>query len=262
MASRWTIVQGVVGIFSLSLIGSQWYQGRAGSVLQIASDQSEQTPFEKGRKVSRPATSVAGADADEGGELIVANAPHAPQATKEVESEKARAGVARTWNEVMSTLGNIPGAAGRLVTMEQAGAKLAPAPGARPVAAATAATTAAGATPRPGVREVFFGASAATACQAGATEFSLTTLMDLHVCVVFGGLAQTDAPQLTFMTPDGHVYQQVTLAGAGPGLQQVAASLPVAGTYISQYNLVGPWTVQVSLNGQLLDQISFTLLGQ
>jgi hypothetical protein len=135
------------------------------------------------------------------------------------------------------------------------------------------------------VREVVFGASDATACEPGVREFSLPDLRDLHVCVVFEGLTGTHWAQITFVSPDGHVYQTVTLAFVTPeapatvatvevdgrhhevrraegrhrGETLVVATLPVAGTYITQYALVGLWTVEVSLNGRLIDHDSFTL---
>jgi hypothetical protein len=36
----------------------------------------------------------------------------------------------------------------------------------------------------------------------------------------------------------------------------------VAGTYITQYNLAGQWTMKISLNGQPIDQGDFTLYSQ
>jgi hypothetical protein len=130
------------------------------------------------------------------------------------------------------------------------------------------------------VREVFFGESEATVCQAGAREFSLNDLRELHVCVVFWGLTGTHSAQLTFVSPDGNVYQKVTLAFVTPeapatvatvevegrhhevrragwrqrGETLVVATLPVAGTYITQYRLAGLWTVKVSLDGKPVDE--------
>jgi len=116
-------------------------------------------------------------------------------------------------------------------------------------------------------------------------DFVLQDLRDLYVCVAWWGLAGTYSAQLTFLLPDGNVYQTMTLAFVTPeapatvqtvevdGRQQevkragrgrqgealVVAMLPVAGTYISQYNFVGLWTVKVALNGQPVDQDSFVL---
>jgi hypothetical protein len=141
---------------------------------------------------------------------------------------------------------------------------------------------------RPQVREVFFGERAETACQPGGREFMLENLRDLQVCIVWAGLSGTYWTQLEFQSPDGHVYQtmtqafvtpeatatagtvevqgrpyQVLQAGwARPGEAVVVATLPVAGTYITQYNLAGQWTMKISLNGKPIDQGDFTLYSQ
>src|SRR5213080_1080870 len=140
----------------------------------------------------------------------------------------------------------------------------------------------------PQVREVFFGEREETVCQPGGREFMLENLRDLQVCIVWAGLSGTYWTQLEFLSPDGHVYQtmtqafvtpeatatvgavevqgrpyQVRQAGwARPGEAVVVATLPVAGTYITQYNLAGPWTVKISLNGRPINQDSFTLYAQ
>src|SRR5213593_999605 len=145
-----------------------------------------------------------------------------------------------------------------------------------------------GAPPTVQVREVFFGDREETVCQPGRREFVLDDLQGLYVCVVWPGLAGTYWTQLTFVSPDGHVYQtmtqafvtpeatatvgtvevqgrpyQVRQAGwARPGEAVVVATLPVAGTYITQYNLAGPWTVKISLNGRPIGQGDFTLYAQ
>jgi hypothetical protein len=40
----------------------------------------------------------------------------------------------------------------------------------------------------------------------------------------------------------------------------VTTLLPVAGTFITQYNMAGVWTVKVSLNGEVIGQDTFELL--
>src|SRR5881397_2340602 len=140
----------------------------------------------------------------------------------------------------------------------------------------------------PQVREVFFGEREETVCQPGGREFMLENLRDLQVCIVWAGLSGTYWTQLEFLSPDGHVYQtmtqafvtpeatatvgtvevqgrpyQVRQAGwARPGEAVVVATLPVAGTYITRYNLAGPWTVKISLNGRPINQDYFTLYAQ
>ena len=140
----------------------------------------------------------------------------------------------------------------------------------------------------PQVREVFFGEREETVCQPGGREFMLENLRDLQVCIVWAGLSGTYWTQLEFLSPDGHVYQtmtqafvtpeatatvgtvevqgrpyQVRQAGwARPGEAVVVATLPVAGTYITQHNLAGQWTVKISLNGWPVGQAYFTLHAQ
>lgn len=135
------------------------------------------------------------------------------------------------------------------------------------------------------VREVYFGEREETVCQPGKREFMLDDLQGLSVCVVWSGLAGTYAAQLTFVSPDDNVYQTMTLAFVTPeapataGMVEVqgrehevkragwgrdgetvlVATLPVAGTYITQHNLAGRWTVKISLNGRPVDQDHFTL---
>ena len=98
------------------LIESPWYQARWGSLFQIAPDQNEKTRFENNRKGYRLATSVGGANTGEGGDVIVADDPHN---VKETESDVVRTTVVRWWNEVMSTRGNNPATARRIVVMQR-----------------------------------------------------------------------------------------------------------------------------------------------
>jgi hypothetical protein len=157
-----------------------------------------------------------------------------------------------------------------------------------PVAPNTASSPSASPQSNSPVREVFFGDQGATACQPGERQFILSNLGALYVCLVFGGVSGTHVAQLTFVLPDGNVYQTMTLpfvtpdasqtvqtvvvrgqpyevqqAGWGrPGESMVVAALPVAGTYISQYHLAGLWTVQVALDGKGVTQDNFDLFTQ
>src|SRR5256712_2609447 len=172
------------------------------------------------------------------------------------------------------------------------GAASVPAPNpasAPPVSAPPASTPPASPQPnRPQVREVFFGERAETVCQPGGREFMLENLRDLQVCIVWAGLSGTYWTQLEFQSPDGHVYQTMTQAfvtpeatatvgtvevqgrpyqvgragWARPGEAVVVATLPVAGTYITQYNLAGQWMGKISLNGRPIDPGDFTLYSQ
>ena len=138
------------------------------------------------------------------------------------------------------------------------------------------------------VREVLYSDSADTACLPGNRQFTLEDVRGLYVCVVWSGLAGTYAQQVTFQSPDGHVYQTITSAFAtaqgastggtlrfgerdypvqaagwgANGRVLVTAMLPVAGTFITQYNLAGPWTVRVALNGQVVGKDTFELVSR
>src|SRR2546430_1367732 len=135
------------------------------------------------------------------------------------------------------------------------------------------------------VREVLYSDSADTACLPGHRPVTLEDVRGLYVCVVWLGPAGTYAQQVTFESPDGHVYQTITSAFAtaqgaatggtlrfgerdypvqaagwgADGRVLVTAMLPVAGTFITQYNLAGPWTVRVALNGQAVGRDTFEL---
>ena len=136
------------------------------------------------------------------------------------------------------------------------------------------------------VRAVLFGTHEDTVCHSGDREFRLEDVRDLYVCVVWAGLSGKYAERLTFVSPDGHVYQMVTVpfmttdtpatvdpmievdgrqleakrAGWGSnGAVLVTAALPVSGTFITQFSLAGVWTVQVGLDGQSLDHDYFEL---
>lgn len=136
-------------------------------------------------------------------------------------------------------------------------------------------------------RTISFGTSEATACETGAGRFDLNDVSDLYVCVAFPGLSGTYAEQLTFILPDGNVYQTMTVPfmtpdmslGTDPAFEfggrqwqatrarrgadgetLVTARLPVAGTFITQYTLAGLWTVQVRLDGQPITQDTFELV--
>jgi hypothetical protein len=135
------------------------------------------------------------------------------------------------------------------------------------------------------VSDVYFGDSEGAACQPGSKIFSIDNLRSLYVCIVWTGVSGTHAAQLRFTSPDGNAYQTMTLAFVTPGASVTAstlavdgheypvtpagwgragetllvASLPVAGTYITQHNLAGDWKVQISLDGRTVDEDRFTL---
>ena len=127
--------------------------------------------------------------------------------------------------------------------------------------------------------ELFFSESEATACHSHHQTFFLEELRDLYICAIWRGLAGTYVEHLTLILPDGYIYQiltvpfttpglpgpaEVEVAGrhhtvkkawkAGEGETAVMAVLPVAGTFITEHNLVGRWTVKVALDEQLIGQ--------
>jgi hypothetical protein len=133
--------------------------------------------------------------------------------------------------------------------------------------------------------QIHLGATADGACRGGKHHFSLDRLRDLHVCVVYGDLSGLFVQRLQFTGPGGNVYQVLGVPFAtpevsvpaegvevdgvlrpvtgtevsGPDGVAVHAVLPVAGTAITQYRLVGDWSVELSLNGRVLDRVDFVL---
>src|SRR2546422_7604373 len=82
-----------------------------------------------------------------------------------------------------------------------------------------------GAPPTVQVREVFFGEREETVCQPGRREFVLDDLQGLSVCIVWSGLEGTYWTQLTFVSPDGHVYQKMTQAFVTPEARATVATV-------------------------------------
>jgi hypothetical protein len=135
------------------------------------------------------------------------------------------------------------------------------------------------------VAEVLFADHEQAACRARARDFDVDRVREVYACLVFPGLQGTHYAQLTFVSPDGNVYQTMTVPFAtldappakstvlvagrhhtvkragqrGHGEAVITATLPVAGTHITQHNLVGLWTVKVSLNGRPVDWGEFYL---
>lgn len=92
---------------------------------------------------------------------------------------------------------------------------------------------------------------------AGETIFSLGSLRDLQVNVDWKNMpGGTHTQEITFLLPNGVVYQTVSqgfgLAEGALGSPSVSDALPVEGTYITQRELTGQWTVQVSLDGKVM----------
>jgi hypothetical protein len=187
------------------------------------------------------------------------NAAAAPDQTMAASSrtsaqdEAASDPPARAWSNPLSALRSLFSSGG-------AGAARAPATVASPPASTPPASPqSGGAQTNDLVQEVSFAASAEKACQPGGREFVLDDLRGLYVCIGWAGPVGTSAPQLTFLSPDGNVYQTMTLPVVTAEALETVATLPVAGTYISQHSLAGRWMVKISLNGKPVNQDHFIL---
>jgi len=134
---------------------------------------------------------------------------------------------------------------------------------------------------------IHLGETADGACRGDKHQFALDRLRDLHVCVVYGDVTGLFVQRLQFTGPDGTVYQVLSVPFATPevaapvegvdvdGVMRPVASttaiephgvavhavLPVAGTVITQTRLTGDWSVELSLNGRVLDRVEFALRG-
>jgi hypothetical protein len=197
----------------------------------------------------------------------------ASQPTEAVGAQVGQAADRGSWS-LVSAVANV-------LSLGSGGASTAPAPATPNTPRASLSSTGGQ------VVDVYFGTDEGTVCQAGTREFELTAVADLYVCVAWRGLSGKYAEQLTFVLPDGNVYQTMTVpfmtidmpptadpmidiggrkleakrAGWGAnGVALVTAALPVSGTFITQYRLAGVWTVQVGLDGRRIDHNNFELL--
>lgn len=99
---------------------------------------------------------------------------------------------------------------------------------------------------------------------AGETVFNLGSLRDLQVNLDWQNMpGGTHTQEIAFLLPSGVVYQTVS---HGFGLPEgtlasptVSDAMPVAGTYITQRQLTGDWTLQVSLDGAVVGSQKFQL---
>lgn len=96
--------------------------------------------------------------------------------------------------------------------------------------------------------------SSENGCSSGSS-FRLSTIRDLGVGVdwknVPGG---THTQQIALVQPNGVVYQTVSHSFGVPddklGTPKIADVIPIAGTFITQRDQVGEWSIEVSLDGQ------------
>jgi len=89
---------------------------------------------------------------------------------------------------------------------------------------------------------------------AGEANFSLGSLRDLQVNADWKNMpGGTHTQEIAFLLPNGVVYQTLShgfgIAEGTFGAPTVSDAMPVAGTYITQRELTGDWTVQISLDG-------------
>jgi hypothetical protein len=133
--------------------------------------------------------------------------------------------------------------------------------------------------------EIFFCSTDTPQCRSGVQRFSTRHLRDLYVFVTWPHLSGTHTQTVQFHLPDGNLYvaKSTTFVvrrgqpGARPsagntlpnrffttsrGVPAVATLLAVAGTHITQRNLVGNWTVVVLLDGKRAQTAQFQLTDQ
>ena len=98
-------------------------------------------------------------------------------------------------------------------------------------------------------------------CSSGSS-FRLSVIRDLGVGVdwknVPGG---THTQQIALVQPNGVVYQTVSHSFAVPdnklGSPKIGDVIPIAGTFITQRDQVGEWSIEVSLDGQTVGTQKF-----
>ena len=91
--------------------------------------------------------------------------------------------------------------------------------------------------------------------KCGST-FHIDQVHALSVHVHWRNAAGQHTQQVKFLLPKGETYQVMETKFEGNGLQ--TSVLPVSGTWIQAKELIGRWTVQVYLDGQLVTRSEFT----
>jgi hypothetical protein len=92
---------------------------------------------------------------------------------------------------------------------------------------------------------------------AASAAFSLTDLRDLAINVTWSNVpAGTHTQTLAILEPGGGLFEAKTQAFAIPdgsnGSVDTAETMPVAGTWITQRARTGAWTVQISLDSEIV----------
>lgn len=98
------------------LIEHAEYQRDFGEGFNLVKDQNQKVRFENDKTGYRLATSVDGGTTGEGGDKIVCDDPHN---VKEAYSDTIRAGTITWWREAMSTRGNDPKTAAKVIVMQR-----------------------------------------------------------------------------------------------------------------------------------------------
>jgi hypothetical protein len=147
----------------------------------------------------------------------------------------------------------------------------------------TGGTVTPGSGTSPAVTESFFCEAPTTDCRSSNSSFTVGALRDLYVFVTWPNVSGDLLQTVEFYLPGGSLYMKkdtqfrvlsggstaLAVPGATPvpaqfltssqGVPTVVTMLPVAGTYITQYNLLGNWSVRVLLNGTFVQSAQFTL---
>ena len=96
---------------------------------------------------------------------------------------------------------------------------------------------------------------------ANETSFPIASTVDVFIAVDYTNLTGAHTQSVRIFAPDGSFYQkfdrQLCLSGKCTGVKpevigsvsQYWETLPVAGTYITQYSLSGSWRVDLYVDG-------------
>jgi hypothetical protein len=118
-----------------------------------------------------------------------------------------------------------------------------------------------GATVSPTYALVFSDVKVLGQVPANKASFPIASTVDVHIAVDYTNLSGAHSQSVRVFAPDGSFYQkydrQLCLSGKCTGdkpevigsVSQYWESLPVAGTYITQYSLSGSWRVDLYVDG-------------
>lgn len=98
-------------------------------------------------------------------------------------------------------------------------------------------------------------------CSSGSS-FQLSVIRDLGVGVDWKNIpGGTHTQQIALVQPNGVVYQTVShsfgVADNQLGAPRIADVIPIAGTFITERDQVGEWSIEVSLDGQTMGTQKF-----